>query len=58
MIGTSAALLTTQLVNVMPGATAPIRLAYSAALVGTAAYVIGLAASFRLPEPSRQELPE
>jgi MFS transporter len=58
MIGTSAALLTTQLVNVMPGATAPIRLAYAAALVGTAVYVIGLAASFRLPEPSREELPE
>ena len=58
MIGTSAALLTTQLVNVMPGATAPIRLAYAAALVGTAVYLIGLAASFRLPEPSREELPE
>ena len=58
MIGTSAALLTTQLVNVMPGATAPIRLAYAAALVGTTAYLIGVAASFWLPEPTRQELPE
>ena len=30
----------------------------AAAIVGTAAYVIGLAASFWLPEPSREELPE
>jgi hypothetical protein len=58
MIGTSAALLTTQLVNVMPGATAPIRLAYAAALVGTVVYVIGFAASFRLPEPTREQLPD
>src|SRR5436309_4669180 len=58
MIGTSAALLTTQLVNVMPGATPPMRLAYAAALVGTAVYMIGLAASFQLPEPTREQLPD
>jgi hypothetical protein len=58
MIGTCAALLTTQLANVMPGAAAPTKLAYASALVGTGAYVIGLAASFWLPEPSREELPE
>jgi MFS family permease len=58
MIGTAAALLTTQLVNVMPGAAPSVKLAYASALVGTAVYVIGFAASFRLPEPSRQELPE
>jgi MFS family permease len=58
MIGTSAALLTTQLVNVMPGATPPVKLAYASALVGTAAYVIGLVASFWLPEPKKEELPE
>ena len=58
MIGTSAALLVTQIVNVMPGATPAIRLAYAAALVGTAVYVIGLAASFRLPEPTREQLPD
>lgn len=58
MIGTCAALLTTQLANVMPGATAPARLAYASALVGTAAYVIGLTASFFLPEPKRAELPD
>jgi MFS family permease len=58
MIGTSAALLTTQLVKVMPGATPPTRLAYAAALVGTSVYLIGLLASFWLPEPKREELPE
>jgi MFS family permease len=58
MFGTSAALLTTQLANVIPGASAPTRLAYASALVGTTAYVIGLAASFLLPEPKREELPD
>jgi len=58
MIGTCAALLTTQLANVMPGTTPPIRLAYASAIVGTGAYVIGLVASFSLPEPKREELPE
>jgi Major Facilitator Superfamily len=58
MIGTSAALLTTQLANVMPGAAAPARLAYASALVGTGAYMLGLVTSFWLPEPSREELPD
>jgi len=58
MIGTSAALLTTQLTNYMPGGSVPTRLAYASALVGTAAYVVGLAASFWLPEPKREELPD
>jgi MFS family permease len=57
MIGTCAALVTTQLVTAMPG-TPPTKLAYASALVGTAAYVIGFTASFWLPEPKRQELPE
>jgi len=58
MIGTSAALLTTQLVSVMPGATLPTRLAYASALVGTTAYIIGVAASMWLPEPTREALPD
>ena len=58
MIGTMAALVTTQLANSMPGAGAPAKLAYASAVVGTIAYVIGLTASFWLPEPSREELPE
>jgi hypothetical protein len=58
MLGTSAALLTTQLVTRMPGASAPARLAYAAALVGGVAYLVGFVASFWLPEPSRDTLPE
>src|SRR6185312_7754745 len=35
MIGTCAALVTTQLVSSMPGASVPLKLAYASALVGT-----------------------
>ena len=58
MIGTSAALVTTQLVASMPGASLPTRLAYACALVGTVVYIIGFAASWKLPEPGREELPD
>jgi hypothetical protein len=58
MIGTSAALLTTTLVASMPGPTPIAKLAYAAALVGTAVYVIGFIASFWLPEPKHEELPD
>jgi Na+/melibiose symporter-like transporter len=58
MIGTSAALVTTQLVTFMPGATPATKLAYASAVVGTFAYVIGVVASYWLPEPKREELPE
>ena len=42
----------------MPGATPPIKLAHAAALVGTSAYVIGFIASWGLPEPKQEDLPE
>ena len=58
MIGTSAALVTTQFMPVMPGASASTKLAYACALVGTAAYIIGVTASSRLPEPKREDLPD
>jgi sugar phosphate permease len=58
MIGTMAALVTTSMVPSMPGATVPIKLAYAVAIVGTAAYVIGFAASFWLPEPKGEKLPD
>jgi len=57
MIGTMAALVTTSLVLSMPGGSVPIRLAYASALVGTSVYVIGVIASFFLPEPRSEELP-
>jgi predicted MFS family arabinose efflux permease len=55
MIGTSAALVTTQLVPAMPGGAVPIQLAYACAVVGTIVYVIGVAASFWLPEPPERD---
>ncbi len=58
MIGTSAALVTTQLANVMPGAGPAAQLAYAAAVVGTSVYVIGFCASFFLPEPQQDRLME
>ena len=58
MFGTTAALLTTQIVPHMPGASVPTRLAYAAALVGTSVYLIGLISSFWMPEPGQQDLPE
>jgi hypothetical protein len=57
MIGTMAALVTTSLVQSMPGGSVPIRHAYASALVGTSVYVIGVIASFFLPEPRSEELP-
>jgi nitrate/nitrite transporter NarK len=58
MIGTSAALVTTQLATHMTGANPGLQLAYAAAVVGTSAYVIGVIASFWLPEPREAALPE
>lgn len=58
MIGTSAALLTTQFAAIMPGSTPAMHLAYGAAAVAFLVYGIGLVASFWLPEPAREELPE
>ena len=58
MIGTSFAMVTTQLTNVMPGGTPTEQLAYAAAVVGLFVYVVGLTASFWLPAPEGSALPE
>ena len=58
MFGTSAALLTTQLANVMPGLTPYTRLAHAAAAVAFLVYLVGFIASFWLPEPQQEKLPE
>ena len=58
MLGTSFALVTTQLVNVMPGATPTLRLAYAATVVVTFVYAAGFVTSFFLPEPKGDALPE
>jgi hypothetical protein len=58
MVGTSAAFVTTQMANSMPGATPSARLAYAAAIVAFLVYAIGFIASFWLPEPKEDALPE
>ncbi len=65
MVGTSAALLTTQFVMLFGGGNPSLSLAekahylaYGAAAVAFLVYAIGLVASFWLPEPAREELPE
>jgi predicted MFS family arabinose efflux permease len=58
MLGTGFAFVTTQLTNVMPGATPSMRLAYAAALVGFSVYLAGYLLSYLLPEPKSEELPE
>ncbi len=58
MIGTSAAVLTTQMTGLMPVGPAATKLAYAAAAVGALAYAIGFVASFWLPEPKEEKLPE
>ena len=57
VLGTSAALLTTQLANVTPGQTAAAQLAYAAATVGLLMYLIAMVCSFWLPEPKSARLP-
>ena len=58
MVGTSAAFVTTQLANVVPGNSPSMKLAYSAAIVALAVYAVGFLASFALPEPSAETLPD
>jgi hypothetical protein len=54
MIGTCAALVTTQLVPSMPGGSPAMQLAYAAAIVGTTVYVAAFALSAFLPEPREE----
>jgi hypothetical protein len=54
MIGTSAALLTTQVAATMSGPPAT-KLAYGAAVVGLLVYVIAVIGSFWLPEPKDED---
>jgi MFS family permease len=58
LIGTCFAYLTLTLAQTTDRAYAPIKLAYVAAGVGFAVYLIGLVSSYWLPEPLKEELPE
>lgn len=58
MLGTFAAMVTTTYATYAPGGDQFVKLAFAAAVVGTATYVIGIVASFWLPEPGELDLPE
>jgi MFS family permease len=58
MLGTSAAQITTSIVLYMPAGTATRQLAYAAGIVGFLAYAIGFVASFWLPEPRQDGIPD
>jgi hypothetical protein len=58
VIGASGVLLTTQLANIMPGASGTARLAYSAGALAVLAYSLSLIGSFWLREPERGQLPD
>jgi MFS family permease len=58
MLGTFAAVVTTQVAALMPGASAAHRLAYAAAAVAVAVYAVALIASAWLPEPASDRLPD
>ena len=58
VIGASGVLFTTQLANIMPGASATARLAYSAGTLAVLAYTGSLIGSFWLGEPKGNQLPD
>ena len=58
MIGTFGAWVTPQLALSMPGGSPAAQLALAAAAVGLFVYIAGLVASFALPEPPSEELPD
>ena len=58
LIGTSFAWLTATLAVTPDRAFAPIKVAYVAAAVGFSVYLVGLIASFWLPEPPKENLPD
>lgn len=60
MLGTSFAAITTMIAGMewVPGGSAPAKLAYTAAAIGTLVFAANIILSFWLPEPTHDELPE
>ena len=58
LIGTFAAVVTGRLALLMPGDSPFARLALAASAVALAVYAVGLIASFKLPEPTAENLPD
>jgi hypothetical protein len=57
VIGASGVIFTTQLANIMPGASVAARLAYAAGTLAVLAYSMLLIGSFWLREPEHAQLP-
>jgi hypothetical protein len=58
LIGTFAAVVTGRLAQYMPGDAAAAKLALAAAAVAVGVYAVGLIASYKLPEPTAENLPD
>jgi len=58
MVGTSAALITTQFAAFMPGGSPATKLSSAAAGVALLVFAIALVATFWLPQPAQEKLPE
>jgi MFS family permease len=58
MIGTSFAAVTTVMSKYAPGGSPPMKLANAAAAVALFVFLVGTIATFFLPEPEREELPD
>ena len=57
VLGTFAAVVTTQLANVVPGLNPPTRLAHAAVIVALVVFTVAISATFWVREPERTELP-
>ena len=58
LVGTSFAWVTATLAITPDRAFAPTKIALVAAIIGFSVYLLGLIASFWLPEPKQEELPD
>jgi hypothetical protein len=58
VLAVTAALLTTQLANVVPAGSIGLRLAYSAGITATLALTAAMVISRWLPEPAGERLPD
>ena len=58
MLGTSFAWVASELSQLMPGESDPIRMAAAATVIGTGVYVANIILSFSLPEPAHDTLPD
>ena len=58
MLGTSFAWVASELSQIMPGESDPVRMAAAATVIGTGVYAANIVLSFFLPEPQQDTLPD